>query len=62
MHIYIENDTNALPTANLQKTELQVYMKYGSCRGNCITGNEGRFLRNVNSDGADIEKVQCAGA
>jgi len=39
MLIYIGKYTNAIPTENLQKTELQVFIKCGSCRGNCITGN-----------------------
>jgi len=39
MHIYIERDTVALPTADLQKTELQVFNKCASCLGNYKTGN-----------------------
>jgi len=47
MHIYIERDTVALPTADLQKTELQVFNKCASCLGNYKTGNFERVWRNV---------------
>jgi len=60
MFIYIGKFTNAIPTENLQKTELQVFINVAV--GNCITGNLERVWRNVKSDGAVTEKVQCAGA
>ena len=41
---------------------LQVFIKWTDCNGKCIAGNVGRRLRIVKGDGANIEKVWCAGA
>jgi len=61
LKVNIENDTTPY-TADLQKTKLTNFYQMDKLWWELYNRECGEGLTDVKSEGADIEKVQCAGA